>query len=78
MCSRGLRTCKFHISVLELACITVKVHFVCFSTMVTSTLQLAIDHDDNGITFDKHGPDRLGNFFPSGGSLSLGASLLHG
>ena len=41
-------------------------------------LQLAIDHDDDGITFDKHGPDRLGNFFPSGGSLSSGASYLHG
>ena len=39
-------------------------------------LQLAIDHDDNGITIDKYGPDRLGNFFPSGGSLSSGVSFL--
>ena len=46
--------------------------------MVTLALQLAIDHDDDGITFDKHGPDRLGNFFPLGGSLSSGVSFLHG
>ena len=30
--------------------------------MVMLALQMAIDHDDDGITFDKHGPDRLGNF----------------
>ena len=44
--------------------------------MVMSALQLVIDHDDDGITFDKHGPDRLGKFFPSGGSLSSGASFV--
>ena len=55
----------------------VKEHLACFSTLVTSALQLAIDQDDDGIIFDKHGPDRLSNFFPSGGSLSSGASL-HG
>ena len=38
---------------------------------------IAIDHDDDGgITFDKYGPDILDNSFPSGGSLSSGASLL--
>ena len=79
MCSQGLKTCKFHISVLELVSQFLgKEHFACFSTVVMSVLQLAIDHDDDGITFDKHGPDRLGNFFPSGGSLSSGASSLHG
>ena len=45
---------------------------------VWSALQLAIDHDDDGMTFDKHGPDKLGNFCPSGGSLSSGVSFLHG
>ena len=42
-------------------------------------LALAIDHDDDGvyiiITFDKYGPDRLDNSFPSGGTLSSGASF---
>ena len=28
--------------------------------MVTSALQLAVDHDDNGIAFDKYDPNRLG------------------
>ena len=41
-----------------------------------SALQLAVDHDDDGTTFDKYGQDRLGNFFPSGGSLSSGVSVL--
>ena len=42
-----------------------------------SVIQVAIDHDDDGgITFDKYGPDRLGNSFPSSGSLSSGASFL--
>ena len=80
MYSRGFRTCKFHISVLELDSykFLVKERLACFSTLVTSVLQLAIDHDNDSITFDKHGPDRLGNFFPSGGSLSSEASFLHG
>ena len=80
MCSRGLRTCKFYISVLELASynnsVLVKECFACFSTLVMSALQLAIDHDDDGITFDKYDPNRLGNSFPSGESLSSGASFL--
>ena len=42
-----------------------------------SVVQLGIDHDDDvGITFDKYGPDRLDNSFPSGGSLSSGAFFL--
>ena len=54
----------------------VKERLACFSTLVMSALQLAIDHDDDGgITFDKYGPDRLGNSFPSGGSLSSEASF---
>ena len=73
MCSQRLRTCKFYITVLELASYSynnflVKERLACFSTLDTSALQLAIDHDDGGITFDKHGP------FPSGGSSSSGAS----
>ena len=32
--------------------------------MVTSALQLAIGHDDDGITFDTYNPNRLGNSFP--------------
>ena len=40
--------------------------------------QLAIDHDDNGTTFDKHGPDKLGNFVPSGVSLFSEASSYMG
>ena len=43
--------------------------------MVTSALQLAIDHDDDSITFDIYDPNRLGNSFPSGGSLSSGAYM---
>ena len=54
----------------------VKERFACFSTVVTSALQLAIDHDDDGITFDIYDPNRLGNSFPSGGSLSSGAYIL--
>ena len=78
--SQGLRTCKFHISVLELASLQflVKEHLACFSTEVMLVLQLEIDHDDDGITCDKYGRDRLGNFFSLGGSLSSGASSLHG
>ena len=34
-----------------------------FQHLVMSALQLAIDHDDDGITSNKHGPERLGNFF---------------
>ena len=78
MCLRGLRTCKFHISVLELASYNSKRMFACFSTVVMSVLQLAIDQDDDGITFNKHDPGRLSNFFLSGGSLSSGASFLYG
>ena len=48
------------------------------TVVVTSALKLAIDHTDDDITFDNHGPDRLGNFVPSGGSLSSGVPLLHG
>ena len=80
MCSQWLRTCKFHIPVLELASYNnfSKRMFCLFQHLVTSALQLAIDHNDDGITFNKHDPDRLGDFFPSGGSLSSGASFLHG
>ena len=35
-------------------------------TMI-GALQLAIDHDDDGITFDIYNPNRLGNSFPSDG-----------
>ena len=79
MYSRWLRTCKFHISVLELALykFLVKECLACFSTLVTSVLQLAIDHNDDSITFDKHVPDRVSNLFPLGGSLSSGESFLH-
>ena len=48
-------------------------------TGYVSVVQLGIDHDDDadvGITFDKYGPDRLDNSFPSGGSLSSGAFFL--
>ena len=40
--------------------------FRLFQHLVTSALQLAIDHDDNGITFDiyAYDPNRLGNSFP--------------
>ena len=42
-----------------------------------NVIHLAINHDDDGgITFDKYGPDRLDNSFPSGGTLSSGASFL--
>ena len=80
MCSRGLRTCKFHISVLELASYNnlSKRTFSLFQHPgYVSVVQLAIDHDDDvGITFDKYGPDRLDNSFPSGGFLSSGAFFL--
>ena len=71
MCSRVLRTCKFHISVLELPIFSNRT-FTFFSTLVMSALQLPIDHDDDGITFDIYNPNGLGNSFPTGGRLSLG------
>ena len=42
-------------------------------TMI-GALQLAIDYNDDGIPFDIYDPNRLGNSFPLGGSLSSGAS----
>ena len=58
-----VETCKFRISVLELAGLHItffsKKGFACFSTAVTSALQLAIDHDDDGITRDRARDNRL-------------------
>ena len=40
-----------------------------------SALQLAIDHDDDGVTFDKYDPTRFGNSFPSVRRVASGGSV---
>ena len=62
---QGLRTCKFHISVLELSSynktILSKERFACFRTGhgYVSVTAGNSDHNDDGITFDIYDLNRV-------------------